>query len=69
MSRQVGIFFLLVGLVSLVVFCATIEGGQPTAGFLCVGMLGLIPAIYLIGRGYAPPPPSERFRLLRRKKK
>jgi hypothetical protein len=66
MTFRVGIFFLFFGLVSLAVYFASDFAGAPSF-LLFFASLGLIfLGIALMRKGYAPPPPSERFRFLRR---
>lgn len=68
MSRQVGIFFLLVGLLCLVIFYTTIHSNQAawTLGLVCILFIAL--GIYLIINSYTKPENNERFRSYRRYK-
>lgn len=66
MSRQIGIFFLLVGLLCLVIFYTTIHSGEVSwaLGFLCVILISF--GIYLVIKSYSKPETDERFRSYRK---
>ncbi len=69
MKNQIGQFFMVVGLIVLAVFCATTHANSPVYP-ICIGGLAIFAfGSYLFWRGYSAPPPSERFRMLRNRKK
>lgn len=68
MTTQIGQFFMVLGLIVLVVFCATTQANTPAYPFCIAGLAVFAFGSFLFWRGYTPPPPSERFRLLRNRK-
>jgi hypothetical protein len=69
MIKQIGQFFLFLGLIGMIIFCGTLQVRQPAYAFCIWGSLGLIFGVVLLARAYQPPPPNTtRFRLLRRSK-
>jgi Na+/phosphate symporter len=69
MTSRVGRFFLLIGLLSVIVFLATNQASNPQYGFLCWGTPGVFLGLYLMSRGQKKSQPSMRFRLFRKKRK
>jgi hypothetical protein len=63
---RVGQFFLFVGILLLVIFFSTEPGAPPLVGFFLSGIGLAILGLYMIRRAWKPPPPSGRFRFLRR---
>lgn len=69
MGRQVGMFFLFVGMIVVFVFAASLQVGTPAyiyclAGFLLIALGG-----YLIYQNRSRPEPASRFRILRKRTK
>jgi hypothetical protein len=63
------VFFLFLGLISMWIYFATDFAGSPSF-WLFFGALGtIILGIFMMRRGYSPPKPSGRFRLLSRNRK
>lgn len=62
---QVGQFLVLLGLIGLVIFFVTDQVKSPDYLFFCSGLLVVILGGYVMWLGRNPPPPSERFRILR----
>jgi hypothetical protein len=60
---RVGQYFLFVGIFLLVIFFFT---EPPLVGFFLSGIGLAILGLYMIRRAWKPPPPSGRFRFLRR---
>jgi len=69
MTTRIGRFFLLIGLLSVIIFIATSQAGNPQYGYFCWGIPGIMLGIYFLGRSQKKPHPSGRFRLLRNKGK
>jgi glutaconate CoA-transferase, subunit A len=63
---RVGQFFLFVGILLLIIFFSTEPGAPPLVQILFIGYRPDILGLYMIRRDWKPPPPSGRFRLLRR---
>jgi hypothetical protein len=63
---RVGQYFLFVGILLLVIFFSTEPGAEPVVGYFLSGVGLVILGLYLIRRDWKAPPPSGRFRLLRR---
>jgi len=63
---RVGQFFLFVGIILLVIFFSIDPGAPPLFSFFFwgIGLIGL--GWYLVRRDWKEPPPSERFRILRK---
>lgn len=66
---RIGIFFLFIGLISMWVYFATDIADNPAFWLFFAALGMIILGIYLMRRGYKPPEPSGRFRLLRRNRK
>jgi len=67
MTRKLGKFFLIMGILMLIVFVYTIGKSPTTLFYFCFGdaiLFGL--AIILLRRSRAEQPKSERFSLLRK---
>jgi len=67
-SGRIGCFFLFVGAVLMVIFLASDLATSPALGLLFWGVLSLLAGLAFWRKGYSPPPSSNRFRILRRKK-
>lgn len=65
LSRRLGNFFILTGLMLVVLFTLSSAGGSPQATFLLGGGTALAIG-YRLYRKATPPPPSNRFGLLRK---
>ena len=66
MKRQVGLFFLLLGLLGLILFVATFLSNSPIWSLGLVSILFTIFGGWLISKSRTPPPTEERFRSYRR---
>ncbi len=64
---RIGQFFLFVGLIMLVIFFATGQNESPSVAIFFGGLILAGLGVYLIWRDWKPKPPSNRFRILRRK--
>jgi hypothetical protein len=66
MKRQVGLFFLLLGLLGVILFCATFLSDTTIwlLGFFSFAMIAF--GVWILVRSQPPPPPDERFRYYRR---
>ena len=62
---QVGQFFLVLGVLLLVLYFVTNQAKSPTILYFCSGTLLLILGIYMMWLGRNPPLDRERFRMLR----
>lgn len=60
---------MFVGLVSMWVYFATDFSDQPVFLLFLAALVMIILGIAMIRKDYTPPPPSDRFRLLRRMRK
>jgi hypothetical protein len=69
MGFRIGVFFVLLGGMSMWVYFATDFADAPIYWLFFASLGLLILGIILIRRNYSPPPPSDRFRLLRRRKR
>lgn len=65
LKSRIGQFLLSIGLIALVVFAATVQGGQPALLALLIGAVSTFLGVALVVTGREPPEPSGRFRLLR----
>lgn len=65
MSAQIGLFFLVIGLILLVIFFGTDQVNRPAYNFFCGGLVITALGIYLYWRDRPPSTPSGRFRILR----
>ncbi|MBN2148981.1 MAG: hypothetical protein JW726_16470 [Anaerolineales bacterium] len=63
---RIGVFFLMIGLVLLVIFFTTDQAQHPAYGFFFIGAALTFLGGYLIWRNRKPPAPTERFRTLRK---
>jgi xanthosine utilization system XapX-like protein len=68
-SARIGMFLLIVGGLSLVIFYATIDSEAPAYEFFLAGLIGLIVGFALITQGREQADESGRFRLLRSRRK
>jgi hypothetical protein len=66
---RLGQFFLFIGLLFLAVFFTTDQSQDPQTWLFFAGVASIGLGIYFIRRDWKPPPPSQRFRMLRKKKK
>lgn len=57
----------MIGLILLIIFLGSDLAHNPALEYFCFGVLIILAGLALIVRGYTPPPPSQRFRLLRRR--
>jgi hypothetical protein len=64
---QIGQFLLMIGLILLVIFLGSDLARNPALEYFCFGVLITLAGLGLIVRGYTPPPPSQRFRLFRKR--
>jgi ABC-type Fe3+ transport system permease subunit len=64
-----GQFFLFIGLIALVIFFTIDQSQQFQAGFFFAGILLAGVGVFLIWRDWKRPPPANRFRLLRKRKR
>ena len=62
---QVGQFFLVLGILLLILYFITNQAKSPTILYFCSGVLLLFLGIYLMWVGRNPPMDRERFRMLR----
>lgn len=65
LKSRIGQFLLSIGLIALVVFFATVQGGRPVILALLIGAACAILGLAMVVSGREPPEPSGRFRLLR----
>ena len=65
MKWQVGLFFLMIGLLLSILYFMTQEGKSPIYSYLCVGVIFIIIGGTMMWRYRNPPIESERFRLYR----
>lgn len=66
MSRQIGQFFLFIGLLVLVIFFATNQINEPAWGYCCSGLSLVGIAFYLLFRSRPHSATGARFRAIRR---
>ena len=67
--NRIGRFFLVIGLLAVIVFIATSQAGNPQYGYFCWGTPGIMLGIYFMWHGHKKTKPSGRFRLFRKKDK
>lgn len=67
MRSQIGLFFVMIGLILMVIFLGSDLASNPAFEYFCFGVLIILGGIALIWKGYTPPPPSRRFRMLRKR--
>jgi hypothetical protein len=65
--ERIGQFFLLLGLLTLIVFIILDTSGDLSFQLAFFGVFAVILGIALMRKGAAPSPPSERFRLFRKR--
>ncbi|MFO7623575.1 MAG: hypothetical protein R6V73_04435 [Anaerolineales bacterium] len=63
---RVGQYFIFVGVILLIIFFSIDPGAPPLFGFFFWGIVLIGLGLYLIRRDWKKPPPSGRFRLLRK---
>ncbi len=63
---NVGQFFLLSGILLLVLYFATSQVNSPIVYYFCFGVILLLFGVYLMWIGRNPPIASDRFRSIRR---
>ena len=63
---NVGQFFLLSGILLLVLYFATSQVNSPIVYYFCFGVILLLFGVYLMWIGRNPPIASDRFRSVRR---
>ena len=61
LTRRLGQFFFIVGLVLLIIFAATLQSGDPQFSLFLPGLFGFALGFLLIWRGREPGEPSDRF--------
>jgi len=66
MKRQIGLFFLLLGLLGLILFVATFLSNSPIWWLGFVSTLFVIFGGWLLSKSRTSPPTDERFRSYRR---
>ena len=62
---QVGQFFLILGVLLLILYFITNQAKSPPTIYFCIGVLLLLLGIYIMWVGRNPPMDRERFRMLR----
>ncbi|MGD2156454.1 MAG: hypothetical protein PVG14_18670 [Anaerolineales bacterium] len=65
--ERIGQFFLLLGLMILIIFIVLDTSGDLSFQLVFFGVAAVVLGIILIRKGATPSPPSERFRLFRRR--
>jgi hypothetical protein len=63
---SIGQFFLLVGILLLVLYFATSQVDSPIVYYFCFGVIFLLFGVYMMWIGRNPPIASDRFRSIRR---
>ena len=63
---NVGQFFVILGILLLVLYFATSQVDSPIVYYFCFGVILLLFGVYLMWIGRNPPVVSDRFRSLRR---
>jgi hypothetical protein len=66
---KVGLYFLIIGIVLLVLFFVTGQENDPNVLYFFSGFGLSLLGFFLIRKNWKAPPPSTRFRMFRRKKK
>jgi protein-S-isoprenylcysteine O-methyltransferase Ste14 len=66
---RVGTFFLVIGLIMLVVFFVTDQSQNPEIFLFLGGLLVSFIGVLLIWKDWKPREPANRFRLMRRMRK
>ena len=66
MLSRIGSFFWWIGLFLIVLFVTTDLRDQPQFDLLLIGMVLMALGFFLWRRYHQPPPPSNRFGLIRR---
>jgi uncharacterized membrane protein YfcA len=69
MGRQIGMFFLFVGMIVVFVFVASLQLGSPEYSYCLIGLFLVLLGGVLVYRNRRTPEPAKRFRILRRKPK
>ena len=64
MGRQIGLFFLFVGVIVVFVFAASFQVGSPEYILCLIGLASLMLGALLIFRYRRTPTESDRFRLI-----
>lgn len=57
----------MIGLILIVIFLGSDLARNPALEYFCFGVIVILAGIALIRRGYRPPPPSQRFRMFRKR--
>lgn len=65
-KRRFGLFFTLIGAVTLALFFSSDAINQPNLGYLLWGAVSTSLGILLLRTSRTPPTESQRFRLVRR---
>lgn len=64
MGRQIGLFFLVVGLLVVFIFAASFQVNQPEYVACLIGLASLMLGAFLIYRYRRRPAETDRFRLI-----
>ena len=63
---RLGQFFLIIGLISLVIFITTNQVDNPAYGYFVVGLALSLLGGFLMVKNRKPPPPTARFQAYRK---
>lgn len=66
MARQIGLFFLLVGVLGLILFYTTIHGDKISWLLGLLSLLSAVSGFFIILKSYTPAETDERFRSYRK---
>lgn len=67
MRSSIGLFFVIIGLILVIIFLGSDLAYRPAFEYFCFGVLIILGGMGLIWKGYTPPPPSQRFRMFRKR--
>jgi hypothetical protein len=64
MLTRIGNFFILIGVILLLIFFFSDYSRSPVYNLVCIGLPLVVLGVFLKRKGHQPLPPSDRFRII-----